>query len=62
MKNRQHENKRAAKEMAKDRYQFQWWALSLIHARPVGSTAAKRREGKKGADDGLMAGSGLLMV
>jgi hypothetical protein len=48
--------------MAKDRYQFQWWALSLIHARPVGSTAAKPREGKKGADDGLMADSGLLMV
>ena len=36
--------------------------LSLIHARPVGSTAAKPREGKKGADDGLMADSGLLMV
>jgi DNA modification methylase len=36
----------------KDRYQFQWWALSLIHARPVGSTAAIPREGKKGADAG----------
>jgi hypothetical protein len=45
MKNRQHENKRAPKEMAKDRYQFQWWALSLIHARPVDSTAAKLNSG-----------------
>jgi DNA modification methylase len=31
----------------KDRYQFQWWALSLIKARPVGD------EKKKGADKGI---------
>jgi DNA modification methylase len=30
-----------------DRYQFQWWALSLIKARPVGD------EKKKGADEGI---------
>jgi len=43
----------AAKELARDRYQFQWWALSLIHARPVGSTSGKPREGRKGADEGI---------
>ena len=42
----------AAKELAKDGYQFQWWALSLIGARPVGS-ASGSREGKKGADEGV---------
>ncbi|MBM2832095.1 MAG: methylase domain protein [Dehalococcoidia bacterium] len=37
----------SAKELAKqDRYQFQWWALSLIGARPVGDK-------KKGADQGI---------
>ncbi len=37
----------SAKQLAKqDRYQFQWWALSLIGARPVG-------EKKKGADKGI---------
>jgi site-specific DNA-methyltransferase (adenine-specific) len=30
-----------------DRYQFQWWALSLVKARPVQST------GKRGADQGI---------
>ncbi len=34
-----------------DRYQFQWWALSLIRARPVGETSGKA--GKKGADHGI---------
>jgi site-specific DNA-methyltransferase (adenine-specific) len=43
----------AAKELAKNRYQFQWWALSLIGARPVGSTSANPREGKQGADEGV---------
>jgi site-specific DNA-methyltransferase (adenine-specific) len=44
----------AAKELARtSRYQFQWWALSLIGARPVGSTPVKPREGKKGADEGI---------
>ncbi len=36
-----------AKALAQqDRYQFQWWALKLIKARPVG-------EKKKGADKGI---------
>lgn len=43
----------AAKELAKNRYQFQWWALSLIGARPVGSKSDNPREGKKGADEGI---------
>ena len=30
---------------ASDPYQFQWWALDLVHARPV--------EQKKGADKGI---------
>ncbi|MBM3142999.1 MAG: site-specific DNA-methyltransferase [Chloroflexi bacterium] len=37
----------SAKELARqNRYQFQWWALSLIGARPLG-------EKKKGADKGI---------
>ncbi len=37
----------SAKALARqDRYQFQWWALSLIEARPLG-------EKKKGADKGI---------
>jgi site-specific DNA-methyltransferase (adenine-specific) len=40
-------------ELSKDRYQFQWWALSLINARPVGSTPAKPQKGKKGPDEGV---------
>ncbi|MGB6463115.1 MAG: DNA methyltransferase, partial [Nitrosotalea sp.] len=43
----------AAEELAKNRYQFQWWALSLIGARPVGSKPSNPREGKKGADEGI---------
>ena len=44
----------AAYELAKqNRYQFQWWALSVIGARPVGSTPNKPREGKRGADEGV---------
>ncbi len=44
------------------RYQFQWWALSLVGARPLGSTGLSRerrsergssRRGKKGADGGV---------
>ena len=34
-----------------DRYQFQWWALSLIKARPLGE--GRVREGKKGSDRGI---------
>ncbi len=42
-----------AKDLAKNPYQFQWWALSLIGARPVGSKPNNPREGKKGADEGV---------
>jgi len=35
-----------------DRYQFQWWALSLIKARPLGGSETSR-EGKKGSDKGI---------
>ena len=42
------------------RYQFQWWALSLIGARPLGASgqwaqgnSPRREEGKKGADGGV---------
>ena len=35
-----------------DRYQFQWWAISLIAARPYGGDAGSKR-GKKGADHGI---------
>lgn len=41
----------SARQLAEDdRYQFQWWALSLIGAKPIGSTDGKK--GKKGADQG----------
>ena len=47
----------AARAMAQDsanegRYQFEWWALSLLRAKPVGGRAGSRR-GKKGADKGI---------
>lgn len=43
----------AAKQLAQeDRYQFQWWALSLIRARPLGGQEGSR-EGKKGSDKGI---------
>jgi site-specific DNA-methyltransferase (adenine-specific) len=35
-----------------DRYQFQWWALSLVHAKPVGGEIGAK-EGRKGADKGI---------
>jgi site-specific DNA-methyltransferase (adenine-specific) len=35
-----------------DRYQFQWWALSLIGARPLGGESGSK-EGKKGSDRGI---------
>ncbi|MCI0476521.1 MAG: restriction endonuclease, partial [Anaerolineales bacterium] len=45
----------SARQLAHDnRYQFQWWALSLVQARPLGSPSpATTREGKKGADRGI---------
>lgn len=40
-----------ARQLAKDdRYQFQWWALSLLGAKPLGGEG---REGKKGSDKGV---------
>jgi len=36
-----------------DRYQFQWWALSLIRAKPLGANKAGGKTGKKGADQGI---------
>lgn len=42
----------AARQLAsEDRFQFQWWALGLVKARPYGSTDG--RTGKKGADRGI---------
>ncbi len=37
---------------AADRYQFQWWALSLVRAQPVGGPAGGKT-GKKGRDRGV---------
>lgn len=42
----------SARQLAHDdRYQFQWWALSLIEARPLGDGGGK--QGKKGSDRGI---------
>jgi site-specific DNA-methyltransferase (adenine-specific) len=35
-----------------DRYQFQWWALSLIRAKPLGAKGGGKT-GKKGSDKGI---------
>jgi len=41
----------SARQLAHDdRYQFQWWALSLISAKPLGGD---NRRGKKGSDRGV---------
>jgi len=43
----------SARQLAQDdRYQFQWWALSLIKARPLGGEAGSK-QGKKGSDKGI---------
>lgn len=43
----------AAQQLAHDdRYQFQWWALSLIKARPLGGVEGSTK-GKKGSDKGI---------
>jgi site-specific DNA-methyltransferase (adenine-specific) len=43
----------SAQQLAKDsRYQFQWWALSLVQAKPLGGESGSR-EGKKGSDKGI---------
>jgi len=35
------------------RYQFQWWALSLVHARPQKDASGGGWRGRKGADGGV---------
>jgi len=43
----------AARQLAHDdRYQFQWWALSLIRAKPLGGQEGSK-VGKKGSDKGV---------
>ncbi len=43
----------SARQLAQDdRYQFQWWALSLVRAKPLGGQEGSR-EGKKGSDKGI---------
>jgi DNA modification methylase len=47
------EDEAGARQLARDdHYQFQWWALSLIRARPFGGEAGGK-SGKKGADRGI---------
>jgi site-specific DNA-methyltransferase (adenine-specific) len=42
----------SAQQLASEnRYQFQWWALSLVQAQPLGGDGG--REGRKGADRGI---------
>ena len=43
----------AARQLAQDdRYQFQWWALSLVDAKPLGGQGDSKT-GKKGSDKGI---------
>lgn len=43
----------SAKQLAQDdRYQFQWWALSLVRAKPLGGQEGSK-VGKKGSDKGI---------
>lgn len=43
----------AARQLASDdRYQFQWWALSLVRAKPLGGQEGGKT-GKKGSDKGI---------
>jgi site-specific DNA-methyltransferase (adenine-specific) len=45
----------AARQLAQEqdgRYQFQWWALSLVRAKPLGGQEGSRT-GKKGSDGGI---------
>ncbi len=47
------ESVKAAEYLAKqDRFQFEWWALSLVRARPGKATTGSKK-GKKGADKGI---------
>lgn len=43
----------SARQLASDdRYQFQWWALSLLRAKPLGGQEGTK-QGKKGSDKGI---------
>ncbi len=43
----------SARQLAQDdRYQFQWWALSLVKAKPLGGESGSKT-GKKGSDKGI---------
>lgn len=43
----------SARQLAQDdRYQFQWWALSLVGAKPLGGDGGGK-QGKKGKDQGI---------
>jgi site-specific DNA-methyltransferase (adenine-specific) len=43
----------SARQLAQDdRYQFQWWALSLVRAKPLGGQEGSKT-GKKGSDKGI---------
>lgn len=43
----------SARQLAQDdRYQFQWWALSLVKAKPLGGEPGQKT-GKKGSDKGI---------
>jgi len=43
----------SARQLAQDDpYQFQWWALSLLRAKPLGGQVGSKK-GKKGADRGI---------
>ena len=47
------EDLESARQLAQDdRYQFQWWALSLVEARPLGAQVGDKK-GKKGSDRGI---------
>ncbi|MFA5838215.1 MAG: DNA methyltransferase [Bellilinea sp.] len=47
------EDLESARQLAHDdRYQFQWWALSLAEARPLGGQVGEKT-GKKGSDRGI---------
>ena len=47
------EDLHGARQLAQDDpYQFQWWALSLIQAQPLGGQTG-RKQGKKGKDRGI---------
>ncbi len=47
------EDAASARQLAQDdRYQFQWWALSLVQAKPVGGESGGKK-GRKGKDSGI---------